>query len=198
MTKKKPPSSSDAHLLLANPAFMGASATERWANPLFPGADMGGLAMEMHRAADRVKAGDLSDIESMLVSQAMALQIMFANLSRRAASQEHWAGFQGLTGMALKTQAACRQTLEALAELKNPRTMVVAQQANVAHQQINHQAPTEKGREMSPALEIPSVAQAASPTLENDLDPYGLPKTKAVKGLPPDDTPMEDPLMGSG
>lgn len=150
-----PPINPDAHLLLVHPASMATAAAERWASPMFPGADMGGLIKETARMAAKVKSGDLSDIEGMLVGQAMALQTMFAHLSRSAATQEYLMNLQAMTGLALKAQAACRQTLEALVELKNPRPVVYGQ-ANIAHQQVVNNRPV-------------SLAQAESPALESEL-----------------------------
>lgn len=42
--------------------------------------------------------------------------------------------------MALKAQAQCRATLEALAEIKNPRPVAFVKQANISgeHQQVNN------------------------------------------------------------
>lgn len=88
----------------------------------------------------RVKAGDLSDLEAMLVSQATALQTIFTNLARRAQGQEYQRNFEAFLGLALKAQAQSRSTISALVELKYPKTTVIAKQANVANgpQQVNN------------------------------------------------------------
>ena len=64
--------------------------------------------------------------------------------------------YQARMMFALKAQAQCRATLEALAEIKNPRPVSFVRQANIAHgpQQIlnNGTAATGQG-EVSPAGE---------------------------------------------
>ena len=88
-----------------------------------------------------IQAGDLKLLESMLFSQASALQTIFASLARRASTQEHLAQYQAFLGLALKAQAQSRATIEALVELKQPRQQpTFIKQANVAagHQQVNN------------------------------------------------------------
>jgi len=96
-------------------------------------------------AADKIKGGDLSDVESMLYSQASALNLLFAEMNRRALSnladgQTFEAGKQFMN-LSLKAQAQCRATLETLGGIKNPPA-VFAKQANIAHgnQQVNNSA----------------------------------------------------------
>lgn len=154
MSEKRDP---NAHKLLVDPEVMGTAAAEPWALALFPGVSGGDVVRQIRQVTERVKAGDLSDIEAMLVSQAMALQTVFTALTRQAGKQEFIPNLQAVTGLALKTQAACRQTLEALAELKNPRPVVYGQ-ANIAHQQV-----------VSNGTRPASLTQAASPTLESEV-----------------------------
>lgn len=85
--------------------------------------------------ADRCKSvfkGDLRAAESMLISQAKALDIVFAALARRAIGQEYLIQFDVNLRLALKAQNQCRMTLETLAAIKNP-PVVFAKQANIAH-----------------------------------------------------------------
>jgi hypothetical protein len=79
-------------------------------------------------------------VEAMLYSQATALQAIFTNLARRANSQDYLKQWEAYLRMALKAQAQCRVTLEALAEIKNPRPVAFVKQANIAHgpQQVNN------------------------------------------------------------
>ena len=81
----------------------------------------------------------------MLISQAIALQAMFADLACQATKQSTVSNTQILTQLALKAQAGSRSTLQALADIKKPRQIAFVQQANVAHnQQINNgQLPSE-------------------------------------------------------
>ena len=81
--------------------------------------------------------------EAMLTSQAVALNIIFAELARRAAMNmgEYIEATERYLRLALKAQAQCRATTETLAALKNP-PVVYARQANISggHQQINNHA----------------------------------------------------------
>lgn len=67
---------------------------------------------------NKVKDGDLSGLESMLVGQAMALQTIFTSLARRAASQELMPHYQAFLGLALKAQAQSRATIQAVIDLR--------------------------------------------------------------------------------
>ena len=82
----------------------------------------------------------MSGMEAMLVGQAYALQNIFASLMRRASSQQHLKQYQAHMNLGLKAQAQCRATLQALTELKYPRQVVIAKQANISngHQQVNN------------------------------------------------------------
>ena len=88
--------------------------------------------------------GDMKRAEAMLFGQAHALQAIFMNLARRAASQENLKQWEAYLRMALKAQNQCRMTLETLANIKNP-PVVFARQANVnngGQMQINTGMPT--------------------------------------------------------
>lgn len=94
-----------------------------------------------------VRADNLSEIEAMLVSQAVGLQTQWASLSRRAVHQEMLPHYQAFMNLALRAQAQSRATLEALIELKRPRhppTFVRQVQANIANggpQQVVNNGP---------------------------------------------------------
>lgn len=86
-----------------------------------------------------VKQGDMSVVEQMLLSQAVALQGMFTNLALRAANQTDSRQLQTQLGLALRAQAQSRTTLEALTALKNPSAATFIRQANIAgQQQVNN------------------------------------------------------------
>lgn len=93
----------------------------------------------------RVQAGDMSEVEAMLMSQAISLQTTYASLARKAAAQEYLKTYQVHMTLALKAQAQSRATLEALIELKHPRhPPTFVKQANIAHgpQQVNQYGAT--------------------------------------------------------
>jgi hypothetical protein len=105
-------------------------------------ADLGGLCQELGEQTEDVKDGDMRPVEGMLFRQAKTLETMFTSLARRAANNDGLKQFQVNLNLALKCQAQCRATLEALAEIKNPRPVQFVKQANMTTgpQQINNGA----------------------------------------------------------
>ena len=90
----------------------------------------------------QIQSGDLSKIEEMYISQAVALEVMFASLARRAKAQEKLLQYETHMRFALKAQNQCRATLQALVQLKQPSNTTFVKQANIAqgHQQVNNLA----------------------------------------------------------
>jgi hypothetical protein len=99
------------------------------------------LVKALAESAKRVNANDMKDVEATLISQATALNVMFGELSRRAALNmgEYLDASEKYLRMALKAQNQCRMTLETLSNIKNP-PIVYAKQANIANgpQQVNN------------------------------------------------------------
>jgi hypothetical protein len=86
-----------------------------------------------------VAAGDMAQVEAMLLNQATALQAMFTDLAERGKGQTGLAQIQCLLGLALRAQGQCRATLQTLAEVKFPRAPTFIRQANIAgQQQVNN------------------------------------------------------------
>jgi hypothetical protein len=122
------------HELVLSPTIQSAVAIEAWSK--FAGTvDLADLLGDLRERIKKVQGGDMQPVEAMLFGQAMTLETIFTSLARRATSQEYLKQFQVYLGMALKAQAQCRATLEALAEIKNPRPVLIAKQANIAQQQ---------------------------------------------------------------
>ncbi len=97
------------------------------------------ILKDLQHGIRAMAAGNMSEAEQMLFSQAQALQAMFFSLAIRAGRQDALGQWEPTLRMALKAQNQCRSTLESLASLKNPG-VVIAKHANVVHgpQQINH------------------------------------------------------------
>lgn len=89
-----------------------------------------------------VQAGDMSEMEGMMVAQAIALNSIFTEMARRAALNmgEYINAADTYMRLALKAQSQARATVETLAEIKNPRQVAFVRQANIANgpQQINN------------------------------------------------------------
>lgn len=101
----------------------------------------GNAADGLEAIVARVKAGDLGDLEEMLVAQAVALQLMFTTMANQASGASARDSRNLYATLALKAQAQSRATITALADIKLPRGgAIFAKQANVAHgpQQVNN------------------------------------------------------------
>lgn len=125
------------------PSINGASLIEAYqGNIMGKDVALSELVVGLADSCRRVKDGDLSTMEAMLISQATALQTMFTSLARRAANQEHLRQYETFLGLALKAQAQSRATISALVDLKFPRQATFVKQANIAHgpQQVNNSA----------------------------------------------------------
>lgn len=99
----------------------------------------------MQAKTEQVRNGDLSGPEAILTAQAVALDVIFTEMARRAALNmgEHLQATETYMRLALKAQNQCRATLQTLGELKNPHQVAFVSQANISHghQQVNnHQA----------------------------------------------------------
>ena len=90
----------------------------------------------------QIQSGDLSKIEEMYISQAVALEMMFTSLARRAKAQDKLLQYETHMRLALKAQNQSRATLQALVQLKQPSQTTFVKQANIAqgHQQVNNLA----------------------------------------------------------
>jgi hypothetical protein len=131
--------------LAVQPCVNAAMVLDTYTKQTLGQQDLGALVDAVKGSMDGLAAGDMKQIEDMLIGQAHALQSMFVNLARRAATQEYLKGMEAFTRMALKAQSQCRMTLETLATIKNP-PVVFARQANINNggQQLvnNGAAPT--------------------------------------------------------
>ncbi|MES2355197.1 MAG: hypothetical protein V4568_12515 [Pseudomonadota bacterium] len=113
-----------------------------YARGTFGEIDLTEAASVMKEKTDKVKGGDLSEIEATLITQAATLDAIFNELARRAALNmgEYLSATESYLRLALKAQGQCRATLETLAEIKNPRPVAFVKQANIANgpQQVNN------------------------------------------------------------
>ncbi len=122
---------------LLRPSVQAAATIQRMQGDT---SDVNALVIELTKQIETVHAGDMRRAEGMLLAQAHTLNELFNNLIRRAANQEYLRQYETYFRLALKAQSQCRTTLEALAEMKNPRPVAFVRQANIAHgpQQVNN------------------------------------------------------------
>jgi len=133
----------EPHKLVVSPTIQSAIAIKSWGTGFAGDIELTGLLTDLFERIKQVQGGDLKPVEAMLIGQAMTLETLFTSLTRKAANQEYMANMQTYLNLALKAQAQCRCTLEALAEIKNPRQVSIVKQANISggHQQVNNNGP---------------------------------------------------------
>lgn len=88
--------------------------------------------------AKTVHSGDLRSIETLLITQAVALDCIFSAMAMRAKSNmgEYMNAAEKYMRLALKAQGQCRTTLETLAAIKNPQPYI--QNNRAQYQQVNN------------------------------------------------------------
>ena len=136
---KPKPKTLEPHEIVTSSTIQNAVGIVSWGK--FAGeANLSELVQDLDKRIDKIKDGDMSPVEAMLFGQAKVLETMFTSLARRAANNEGLKQFQVNLTLALKAQAQCRSTLEALAEIKNPRPVHFVKQANMTTgpQQVNN------------------------------------------------------------
>lgn len=149
--------------------------------------DINFMVSELRTQIAEVQQGDMKRPEAMLVAQAHALDTLFCNLTSRAQCNmvaRYGEAAERYMKLALKAQSQCVRTIEALGELKNPRSVAFVRQANIAQgpQQINNGVSTE------------SLAHGNNPIPSNELSGSGnelLPDTRASALAGRIDTPVE-------
>jgi hypothetical protein len=103
--------------------------------------DLKDMILALQSQVDEVQRGDMKCAESVLISQSVTLNAIFAEMARRAAlnMNDNIQATESYMRMALKAQNQARSTLETLYAMKNP-TLVIAKQANftTGHQQVNN------------------------------------------------------------
>ncbi len=127
--------------------------------------DWADMSAELRSHASAVQSGDLSRIEAMLMTQANALESLFASLTSKGMAQSHMPNLEGFMRLALRAQSQCRATLETLASIKQP-PVIFAKQANIAqgHQQVNN------GSAPAPACKTISEPTELLESKPHDLD----------------------------
>ena len=92
----------------------------------------------MNKVTNVVLEGNLTDLERMLTTQSLLLNNVFNDMLFCAGrnKNEHLKAMQVYMNLAMKAQAQCRCTVEAINEIKNPKSITITKQANVAGQQV--------------------------------------------------------------
>lgn len=133
------------HILRPN---LNSTATISSFQAHVPHADLSEMLDELDVQTSRIWSGQLGRAEEMLSAQAHTLDAMFNTLAQKAATtmkSGHLPSTEAYLRMALKAQSQCRTTLEALAEIKAPKSATFIRQANIAEQQQVNNGPTVNG-----------------------------------------------------
>jgi hypothetical protein len=119
----------------------------------------GSLVTELSRHVKDVRDGNMKRPEAMLMMQAHSLDAIFNTLAQRAGANigSNADAAERYLRMALKAQSQCRTTLEALSEIKHPKSTTFVKQANIAQQQQVNNGPIANG--------------ATAPTHERNITP---------------------------
>ena len=132
-----------------SPTINGAFSTKTWAEKGFGEIGLNETVEVLEERVRAVVANDLDFAKGMLIAQASALDAIFNEVGRRAATclndqKTNITSLDGLMRVAFKAQGQCRATLQTLGELVNPRSVAFIKQTNMANgpQQVNNgQAP---------------------------------------------------------
>lgn len=144
--------------------------------------DTPGMLAALRAQGEAINAGDVNQVEAMLVNQATALQSLFARLIERGVAQDSLPQYEAHMRLALKAQAQSRATLETLASVRNG-PVIYARQANVAAgapMQVNNGFPGAGARQ----TENPPNQLLEPPSLDR-MD------TRTQSGAGAGDPPME-------
>lgn len=163
-----------AALVMAESALCGITAnaitTRTYAQASFSADVVLGINQCRHivrEQAAKVEGGDLSELESLLTAQTTTLNAVFNEMARRAALNmgEHLSAMDTYMRLALKAQSQCRTTVEALAEIKNPRPVAFVKQANISHghQQVNNGATHAHGKNPIQSNELSGASNELLP-----------------------------------
>ena len=118
-----------------------ASTALDYSSGLFPDINLNECAKQMNSEIRDVNGGNLDGLEGMLAAQTIALNAIFNNFAKRAAHADVMPKLEAYMRLALKAQSQCRTTVEAIAEMKYPKTATFIRQANIAgQQQVNNTA----------------------------------------------------------
>lgn len=128
----------DSEGLNAN-AIMALHITSKFGEDDNAKPDIGALRAGLEKSTTKVKAGDLSDLETMLVGQTHALHNMFMLMLGKMGSTNNIDHLEAYARIALKAQNQSRATVSTLNDLKNPQRATFIKQLNQANQmQVNN------------------------------------------------------------
>ena len=131
-----------------SPEMANASTTADYSQGIFSDICLQDCIEVMQDDIKAVNGGNLDKLEGMLTAQAEALNAIFNNFAKRAIHSTVMPQLDIYTRLAMKAQAQCRTTVEAIAEIKYPKSATFIKQANIAQQQqVNNGKEPARARE---------------------------------------------------
>lgn len=126
-----------------SPLYTGAITSKRFSKSMVQNVDvdLNAAVVAVEAVVARVHENNMSDMEGILASQAVALNCVFAEMMGFASvvMRKDTAKTEAYMRMAMRAQSNCRAAIETLSEIKNPRTTTfVRQQNNANQQQVNN------------------------------------------------------------
>ncbi len=132
--------------VLLEPETWAGMSIDTLRNPVIHGKNgdidlLDTLIQELQKHVSQVQGKDLSRAEAALVSQAATLDALFHNLLKRAVNADLMPHLESYMKLALKAQAQCRTTWEAVSNIQNPPVQYVKQMNLANNQQVNNGTP---------------------------------------------------------
>ena len=127
---------------MISPALQSAATINEYVNSPVD-LDLQAIIACLDKQVGQVKSGNFDSIEQMMLVQAYTLDVIANNLFRRSKNQEYLNQLEVHLKLGLRAQSQSRANLEALVNMKTPKTRL--NQTNIAHnQQINNRLGDEK------------------------------------------------------
>ncbi|MDB5956731.1 hypothetical protein [Ramlibacter sp.] len=163
-----------------DPATTATLAAHPWTEKTMGVTGVNEALQVVREYAQQAAAGNLDGAKQMLMAQAITLNAIFTEMTRKAAdcirTDEQGGSWhlkaqsmQAIMGVAMKAQSQCRTTLEALNDLVNPRSVAFIRQApgsqaNVSQgaQQVNN------GGQLAATARPQEVPEPANKLLEEN------------------------------
>ena len=136
--------------------------------------EINALVSELNKQTEAIKKKDTARVEEMLAAQTHTLDQIFGVLLQRATANmgEYMDSMETYFKLALKAQAQCRCTIEALSKIQNPPLANYVRQQNVAQNQQINNAPNQLLGEEHALLPDKSNEGAAIP-LDTAMETVG-------------------------
>jgi hypothetical protein len=94
------------------------------------------IVIELELQTKALRSNDMSRVEDILMAQAQTLDLLFHKQARKASAQQYLNQFKVHMDIFLMARRQSRSTLEALAEIKNPKPYI--QNNRAQYQQVNN------------------------------------------------------------